>query len=447
MKFRPASILLLMIILSVSFTTIAYQATPVRAWWATGHTIIATHAVEFLPKPWSSFFNYYGLTVNESALYPDGVYAAMDPNEGPRHFIDLEVWNPSKPETGTLPFAVAQYTAEMTQAIKFGDWNLMLKDAGRLAHYVGDIHQPYHSTVNYDPRNKQGSGLHGVLDASLETHVNEFKLLSPSDVGQLQPVANVTAFMFYIAWQSHSFLPTINHTLIDEGKSWSPELTRIIENRTNTAIVSVARIWYTAIVNAGQQPPSIPSPNKLRITIASPPQQASPDKALTVSFMVSDSLGIRTILNPKASIANVPQQVYNDQGLETPFGKYIVIAQPDTLRSFAGSSLTLDIVADQAGFERATAQVQVQVSPAQTTTTAAASAFLPVEIVNIVLLIVAIAILGVVVRFALRRFTKARQGCGFLPVSAHRLLHSQPVRLLFDAVSGLCRGFCFLIDI
>jgi hypothetical protein len=407
---RSASILLVMIALSFSFTAIGYQATPVHAWWATGHTIISTHAEEFLPKPWSSFFNYYALTVNETSIYPDSIYPAFDANEGPRHFIDLEVWNPNKSETGTLPFAVAQYTAEMSQAIKSGDWNLMFKDAGRLAHYVGDIHQPYHSTVNYDPRNKQGSGLHGVLDASLENHVNEFKLVSLSDVGELQPVANLTAFMFYIAWQSHSFLPTINRTLIDEGKSWSPELTRIIENRTNTAIISVARVWYTAILNAGPsaQPPPIPSPNKLQITITNPPQQVPSDKALTVSFMVSDSLGIRTILKPRASIGNTALEVYSNQGLETPFGKYMVIIQPDTLRSFAGSSLALEIVAEQSGYERATAQVQIQISPTQSTTTAPPPASLPVEIIDIVLLVVVIAILGVGLRFALRRFTKAR---------------------------------------
>jgi hypothetical protein len=170
----------------------------------------------------------------------------------------------------------------------------------------------------------------------------------------------------------------------------------------------VARVWYTAIVNAGLQPPAIPSPNKLGITITNSPQQVSVDKALAVSFMVSDSLSIRTILNPKASIANVPQQVYNDQTLEAPFGKYIAIVQPDTLRSLAGSSLTLDIVADQSGFERASAQVQVQISPRQSTTTAVAAASLPVDIINIVLLVVIIAILGVAVRFALRRVTKPR---------------------------------------
>ena len=404
---RPATILLLMLMLS-SLIVIGHQATPAHGWSAIGHMIIASRAAELLPQPWSSFFNYYALTVNETTIYPDSIYKSLDPNEDPRHFIDLEVWNPNKPETGTLPFAVAQYTAEMSQAIKAGDWNLMLIDAGRVAHYVGDIHQPYHSTVNYNPRNKQGTGLHGVLDAALEAHVNEFKLVSKSDVGQLQPVQNVTAFMFYIAWQSHSFLPAINHTLIDEGKNWSPELTQIIDNRTNTAIISLARVWYTVILNAGQQPPPIPSPNKLRIAIESTPQQVAPDKALTVSFMVSDGLGILAILKPKASIGNTALEVYNDQGLEKPFGKYVVVIQSDILRSFAGSPPTLNLVADKAGFEQATSQLQIQISQTQTTTTTQSPTSLPIEIIDIVLLVVVIAILGIGLRFVLRRLLKAR---------------------------------------
>jgi hypothetical protein len=391
-----------------SIIVIGYQTTPVHAWSAIGHMIIASRAAELLPQPWSGFFDYYALTVNETTIYPDSIYKSLDPNEDPRHFIDLEVWNPNKPETGTLPFAVAQYTAEMSQAIKAGDWNLMLIDAGRVAHYVGDIHQPYHSTVNYDPKNKQGTGLHSVLDAALEAHVNEFKLVSKSDVGQLQPVQNVTAFMFYIAWQSHSFLPAINHTLIDEDKNWSPELTQIIENRTNTAIISLARVWYTAILSAAQQPPPIPSPNKLRIAIESTPQQVAPDKPLTVSFTVSDGLGIRAILKPKASIGNIPLEVYNDQGLETPFGKYVVVIQPEILRSFAGSSQTLNLVADKTGFEQATAQLQIQISQTQTTATTQSPSSLPIEIIDIILLVVVIAIVGIGFRFALRRLFRAR---------------------------------------
>jgi hypothetical protein len=385
--------------------TIGYQATPVHAWWATGHTIVASRATKLLPQSWSNFFGFYAATVNETALYPDTVYPALDPNEDPRHFIDLEVWNPNKPETGTLPFAVAQYTTEMSQAIKARDWNLMFLDAGRVAHYVADIHQPYHSTVNYDPRNMSGTGLHGVLDASMENHVNEFKLVDPNDVGKLQPVENITAFMFYIAWQSHSFLSTINHTLIDERKSWSPELTKIIENRTNTAIISVARVWYTAIFNAGQEPPQIPSPNRLSISIETPPQQVDPGKSFSLVFTVSDSLGIRSVSNPKVTVGDTILRVYPVSSLQIPSGKYQAIIPSDTMTQFAGSSMTLNLLAEQAGFEGATAQVQIQVSLIQSTTTPSQVSLIQINtavILEIVAAIVAILGLGFIVRRRMR---------------------------------------------
>jgi hypothetical protein len=365
--------------------------------------IIASRAADLLPEPWSRFFHYYALTVNETAIYPDTIYKSLDPGEGVRHFVDLEVWSSRKSETGTLPLAVAQYTAEMSQAIESGNWNLMFIDAGRVAHYVGDIHQPYHSTVNYDPKNKQGAGLHSVLDYSLEAHINEIRLLNNNDVRPLQPVENVTAFMFHIAWQSHSFLSTINRTLIDEDRSWSPELTQIIENRTNTAIISLARVWYTAILASGRQPPPIPSPNKLQIAIENSSQQVLPDRPLSVSFTVMDSLGVEVIVKPEASIGQIPLEVYKNQGLETPFGKYTVVIQPDTLKEPSGTPQTLNILALQPGFEPAAAQLQIQVPQTQPTLTMAATPSLLFEVVDIVLLAVLIAMLGVGLRFALRR--------------------------------------------
>lgn len=407
LKIKARSIFLLAIMLSFSLIAIDYQATPVRAWWATGHTIVASRAAKLLPQSWSNFFGYYALTVNETSLYPDSVFPALDPKEDPRHFIDLEVWDPNKPETGTLPFAVAQYTTEMTQAIKSGDWNLMFIDAGRVAHYVADIHQPYHSTVDYNPRNESGTGLHGVLDASMENHVSEFKLVGPNDVGKLQPVQNLTAFMFYIAWQSHSFLPIINHTLIDEGKSWSPELTKIIENRTNTAIISVARVWYTAIFNAGQEPPQIPSPNRLSISVEATPQQVDPGKSLSLVFTVSDSLGVRSVSTPKVTVGDIILRVYPVSSLQIPSGKYQALVPSDTVMPFAGSSMTLNLLAEQPGFERATAQVQIQVSHIQTTTTAPQVS--PIQINNAVILAIVVAIVAILgLGFIVRRRMRAR---------------------------------------
>lgn len=400
---KTASVLLVSL---MTFAMMGSHIVPAHAWWETGHMIVASHAARLLPRPWSSFFEYYGFLVNETSTYPDMV-KDLDPNEDPRHFIDLEIWNPKKPETGTLPSAVEQYTGEMSQAIKSGDWNRAFVGAGRVAHYVADICQPYHSTVNYNPANKAGTALHGVLDASIETHVNEFKLAGASDVSKLQPVENVTAFMFYIARQSSSFLYTINRTLINEGKTWSPELTTIIENRTNTAIISVARVWYTAIERAQMQPPTIPTPNRLSIAIETKTQQASPYDSFSVVFTVSDSLGVHAVLQPRVTAGDLQVSVYPAFTLAAPFRNYVAVIPPDILARYAGSSLILNLVAERAGFESASTQLQIQVSQTQTVTPQPPSQA-DTSVVIVLVVTVAVVVTGLVL-VARRRSAKARK--------------------------------------
>ena len=390
MQAELRSILMLILTFSFVLTATGHQTPPVQAWSETGHMIVASRAARLLPQPWPSFFDYYELLVNQTAVYPDSIYKNADPNEDPRHFIDLEVWDPKKPETGTLPFAVEQYAAEMTQAIKARDWNQMFIASGRVAHYAVDIHQPYHATVNYNPSTKTGSSLHGLLDSSIENHLTEFKLVGPG-VGPLPPIQNLTEFMFSVARQSHSLLPTINRTLIDEGKSWTPELTKIIEDRTNTAIVSLARVWFTAILNAGGHPPSIPSPNRLSINIETSPQQVDPEKAFSVIFTVTDSLGVRTILSPKATVGSIPVDVSDARSLQVPYGRYVAILQPDTLKKFSGASLSLNLIAERTGYEPATGQFQIQVSQTQAQT-GVLQLPLPAGMAGIIVLVIVVVV-------------------------------------------------------
>ncbi len=230
-------------------------ATPIQAWSIKSHAILTTVASKILPEPWKAFFRQYEGLLNQTTAYPDTLYRQSDPKEAPRHFIDLEIWNPNDPSTGTLPQAVNEFTLKMEASIKVKNWNQMFIEAGRLAHYMADACQPYHTTVNYNPVTRDGVPLHAVLDSSLAVHFSELHLLSPSEVGTVNAVNNLTQFAFSIAVQSHSFLPIINRILIDEGLSWSPELTRIIENRTNVAMIAVAKVWVTAIVNGGASPP------------------------------------------------------------------------------------------------------------------------------------------------------------------------------------------------
>jgi hypothetical protein len=300
---------------------------PVAAWSIDSHPIIANAATELLPNPWREFLEYYEWLLNETTAYPDTYYRESDPNEGPRHYIDLETWSMNDPSTGTLPQAIDQFTIQMESAIRANDWNSMFLDAGRIAHYMADATQPYHTTLYYDPQTKNGVGVHQLFESAAAAHLSEFRLVSPADVGVIEPISNVTAFVLDAAIQSHSFLSYINRTLIDEGLEWSPELTKIVENRTNTAIIATARIWYTAIVRSHSSPPELPKVNDLSITIES--MILNSTSYGVIRLHVVDSLGVKTRADVSLSVdgSTFRGQVAN---IVPPVGEYVIAVPSGT---------------------------------------------------------------------------------------------------------------------
>jgi len=320
---------------------------PASAWWDAGHMIVSSRAIQLLRDPWRSFLSHYEFYLNETTVYPDSIYKHLDPQEEYRHFIDLEIWDPKKPETGTLAYAVEQFATEAVQAMKVSDWNKAFYLLGRVSHYLADIHQPYHSTVDYNPRTKTGKGLHAILDASMETHL-EFKVAKADD-WPLEPVQNLTLFCFQMAWHSHSFLRRVNQILIDEEKEWSPELTRIVENRTNSAIVAVARAWYTITLRAGVSPPQVPKPNALSVAAVGIPQEFDPDKEATISIVVTDKIGACTPAIVRASLGNQPLDVHELAYVADPLGRYSISLSSDTLSQFRGRDVSLSLAAERPG--------------------------------------------------------------------------------------------------
>ena len=322
---------------------------PVVAWSIDTHPIIAKAATDLLPNPWRQFFTYYEWLLKETAAYPDTYYRESDPNERPRHIIDLEIWNPSDPSTGTLPQAIEEFTAEMGSAIRAKDWNSVFLVAGRLCHYMADVTQPYHTTANYNPSTKDGVGVHQLFESAAAAHLSEFRLVSPADVGVIEPVSNVTAFVLETAIQSHSFLSYINRTLIDEGLEWSPELTKIVENRTNAAIIATARVWYTAMVRSNSLPPELPKVNELSIAIDSVALNST--SYGVIRLHVIDSLGVKTRADVSLSVdgSTFRGQVAN---VVPPVGEYVIVLPP-------GTYTNLIVTARKEGFGSTTVTVPV----------------------------------------------------------------------------------------
>lgn len=323
------------------------------AWSIEAHSAIANAAIQLLPSPWRQFFGFYTGLLAETATYPDIYYRESDPNESPRHFIDLEIWNPNDPSTGTLPQAVEEFTGEMESAIRAKDWNSMFIDAGRISHYMADVTQPYHTTVNYNPQTRNGVGAHQLFESTSLAHLSEIRMVGSADVRPIIPISNVTDFVIETAVQSHSFLSSINRTIIDEGLDWTPELTKILENRTNTAIIASARIWYTAVVRSNSPPPELPKVNELSIVVESIALNST-DYGV-IKLHVTDALGVKTRANVSLSADG---STFRGQAANTvpPLGEY-VIAVPS-----AAYNANLVVTAQKEGYKPATVTIAASAS-------------------------------------------------------------------------------------
>jgi hypothetical protein len=334
---------------------------PAAAWSIDAHSAIAKAATELLPSPWRQFFAYYAELLAEIATYPDTYYRESDPNESPRHFIDLEIWNPNDPSTGTLPQAVEEFTEELESAIRAKDWNSMFIDAGRLCHYMADVTQPYHTTVNYDPQTRSGVGAHQLFESTSLAHLSEIRMVGSADVGLIIPISNMTTFVIETAIESHSFLSSINQTLIDEGLQWSPELTNIVENRTNAAIIATARVWYTAMVRSNSLPPELPKTDELSIVVESIALNSTSYGVITLH--VTDALGVKTRADVSLSVdgSTFRGQVAN---VVPPVGEYVIAVPSGTYNA------NFVLTAQKEGYRPA--EVNLPIGTPTTSTTIAA---------------------------------------------------------------------------
>ena len=334
---------------------------PAAAWSIDAHSAIAKAATELLPSPWRQFFAYYAELLAEIATYPDTYYRESDPNESPRHFIDLEIWNPNDPSTGTLPQAVEEFTEELESAIRAKDWNSMFIDAGRLSHYMADLTQPYHTTVNYDPQTRNGVGVHQLFESTSLAHLSEIRMVGSTDVVPIIPISNMTTFVIETAIESHSFLSSINQTLIDEGLQWSPELTNIVENRTNAAIIATARVWYTAMVRSNSLPPELPKTDELSIVVESIALNSTSYGVITLH--VTDALGVKTRADVSLSVdgSTFRGQVAN---VVPPVGEYVIAVPSGTYNA------NFVLTAQKEGYRPA--EVNLPIGTPTTSTTIAA---------------------------------------------------------------------------
>ncbi len=122
--------------------------------------------------------------------------------EARRHYIDLEYFGSRRLDAlgpdldvmerrfgtmrvlraGTLPWTIEDVSAQLEAAWTSGDCDRVLPLSGYLAHYVGDMSQPLHTTERYDGEFPSDKGMHARLERAVDRSVARIDELARPEV-------------------------------------------------------------------------------------------------------------------------------------------------------------------------------------------------------------------------------------------------------------------------
>ncbi len=178
---------------------------------------------------------------------------------------------------GILPYWLSQYQRRLVQAFANKDEKRILRISAEMGHYIGDAHVPLHTTENYNGQMSDQVGIH----AFWESRIPELFADENYDffVGKAEYIDDVDQYFWDVIFESHLLLedvlgiekeltqsyPSDKQWCYDDrlsftmriqcpefAKAYAEKMDGMVELRMRDAILSLASIWYTAWVDAGQ---------------------------------------------------------------------------------------------------------------------------------------------------------------------------------------------------
>ena len=208
------------------------------------------------------------------------VYKTGDPSEGPRHFLDIDIYGPypfvelphdyddavakfgveNVTKRGLATWRIADYMRLLSEAMKSGDTEKIVQTAGALAHYIEDIHMPLHVVKNYNGQLTNQHGVHQRFEDDMVDAYAEQIHLSPKLAMEIEDPLEAA---FDIVLDSYVYADNLLHAdrkakLGEDtyGASYLEKLFRfsgwIAVRRMNNAATATASYWYTAWLLAGK---------------------------------------------------------------------------------------------------------------------------------------------------------------------------------------------------
>ncbi|MBL7804304.1 MAG: hypothetical protein JNL02_11250 [Saprospiraceae bacterium] len=196
-------------------------------------------------------------------------------------------------EHGLLPWHLQKMERDLTEAFRRKDSRRILRLCADMGHYIGDAHVPLHTTSNYNGQKTGQTGIHGFW----ESRIPELFADDQYDyfVGKAEYIEHTTDYFWGVVFTSNSMVdsvltleralrlsfppdrqmcPDLRNGLSvitpcrDFAAAYQDLMQGMVERRMRAAIHSVASVWYTAWVDAGQPdlsdlPNALPSKEEL----------------------------------------------------------------------------------------------------------------------------------------------------------------------------------------
>lgn len=266
-------------------------AAPLAAagWGGRLHMDISRAAARGVPEEMAGWHKYARFMASHS-IQPD-LWKGSDLYEGYRHYIDLEGYTPltatnlprdqealravfgqGHREHGQVPWVIMDLQGKLTAAMAAGQWVEAARIAAAQGHYVADVHQPLHTTENYDGRDSGQGGVHLRWEVEMP---NVYWRIGMLPEVHAEYLTNIWPTLLGWIDQSHARIQEIfdaddkaaRRTEFNvESRAyyfhlWQASSNLFIE-QAHRGACQLAGLWYTAWVDAGR-PEIDPPPDSL----------------------------------------------------------------------------------------------------------------------------------------------------------------------------------------
>ena len=226
-------------------------------WGFPAHQRINGRAVELLPGALGKYYQSQRNWLVSLAIDAD-LRKSYSPEERPSHYINFEYYGegpydalPHKrrdaeeksgrdnlPKWGTLPWHVTGLTRSLSQAMQSGEWERVLVLSADLGHFIGDGHQPLHTTVNYDGKDSGNDGIHAMFETLMLNHyMDEYK---PAKLKIIE-IKNLDEAVFAWLIESYRLLDDLLEADTKARESLSPKQQEALIVRYDTDPASLPR--------------------------------------------------------------------------------------------------------------------------------------------------------------------------------------------------------------